>query len=304
MHINNLYKCQDVLLFKRVFVLEKIHGSSAHIAFTVDVSEAIFPIVKEERTLGIRYFSGGADHASFSALFNDEELLRDFEEKVYAGCPVTIYGEAYGGKMQKMSDVYGKDLKFVAFDVKVGDCWLSVPQAAEVCGLLGLDFVWWDEVEANVDLLNLVRDQESTQAVRNGMGNDKESEGIIIRPLIELTKNNGDRIIAKHKRDKFRETAKVRKVVDPAQMEVLKEAQAIADEWVTAMRLEHVIDKLPGVSLGVEFISKLIPAMVEDVKRESEGEVEWTTAAGKAVGKNTAMLVKALCQAKLGILGS
>jgi hypothetical protein len=30
-HINNLYKDQEILIFKHVWALEKIHGTSAHI---------------------------------------------------------------------------------------------------------------------------------------------------------------------------------------------------------------------------------------------------------------------------------
>src|SRR3990167_11482310 len=33
MHIENLYKAQDILAFKRCFALEKIHGTSAHVAW-------------------------------------------------------------------------------------------------------------------------------------------------------------------------------------------------------------------------------------------------------------------------------
>jgi hypothetical protein len=296
MHIDNLYKIQEVLMFKRVYAMEKIHGTSAHITFErLNKAGSTKPVVH------IKYFSGGAAHSSFSALFRDETLVEDFITKVDQGCSITVYGEAYGGKMQKMSDVYGPNLMFVAFDVKVGDNWLSVPQAKEVCDELGLDFVWYTECDSDVKTLDKYRDQCSQQAIKNGMGEGKESEGIVIRPLIELTKNNGGRIMSKHKGDNFRETAKVRKVVDPAQMEVLKEAQTIADEWVTAMRLEHVVDKLDGVSIDVSCIGKIIPAMIEDVKRESEDEVLWSTAAAKAVGTTTAKLVKTLCQAKLTV---
>ena len=31
MHINNLYKDQTLMMFKEVFCLEKVHGSSSHL---------------------------------------------------------------------------------------------------------------------------------------------------------------------------------------------------------------------------------------------------------------------------------
>ena len=33
MHIDNLYKNQDVLMFREAYALEKIHGTSAHVAY-------------------------------------------------------------------------------------------------------------------------------------------------------------------------------------------------------------------------------------------------------------------------------
>jgi hypothetical protein len=59
---------------------------------------------------------------------------------------VTLFGEAYGGKQQGQSWRYGKNLKFVVFDVRIEDSWLSVPQAADVAAKLGLEFVHYVQV--------------------------------------------------------------------------------------------------------------------------------------------------------------
>ena len=252
LHIQNLYKEQDILLFRECYAMEKIHGTSAHIKFESNLKNP-----------KITFFSGGEKHEKFVELFDIEILSEKFQEHVDSGVDVIIYGEAYGGKCQGMSDTYGKSLKFIVFDVQIGDCWLSVPQAENVANKLGLDFVWWTKTDTNLEELNKLRDAPSVQAVRNGMGNDKKSEGVVLRPLIEVTKNNGNRVICKHKRDDFRET-KTSREVDPARQQILTEANEVADEWVTKMRLEHVIDKLP-FELDVTNIGKIIPAMIEDV---------------------------------------
>ena len=36
MHIDNLYKNVTIMLFKEAYVLEKIHGTSAHITWSND----------------------------------------------------------------------------------------------------------------------------------------------------------------------------------------------------------------------------------------------------------------------------
>ncbi len=51
-------------------------------------------------------------------MWDTEDLKKKFLETGLE--EVTIYGEGFGGKMQGMSDTYGKELRFVAFDVKIG----------------------------------------------------------------------------------------------------------------------------------------------------------------------------------------
>jgi hypothetical protein len=279
--IPNLYKATDILLFKEVFALCKIHGTSSNIAFDGQF---------------IKYFPGGVGYVEFFSLFNHPDLMEKFAE-MYNGFPITIFGEAYGGKCQKMSDTYGKELRFVAFDVKMGDRWLAVPQAEEVVKNLGLEFVHYVKVGTDLESLNKERDRDSVQAIRNGMGEGHPSEGIVIRPIIELTKNNGERLIAKYKKEVFRETKSV-KPVNEEKLEILRQANEIAAEWVTEMRLSHVVDKL-GVEVDPVNIPIIIRGMLEDIRRESVDEVEWSKECDKSVSKATAELVKNVCKQSL-----
>lgn len=203
---------------------------------------------------------------------------------------VTIYGEAYGGKMQAMSGTYGKELKFVVFDVKIRDVWLSVPQAHDFATGLGLEFVHYVKIPATVEAVNAERDADSVQAIRNGVGLGKKREGVVLRPLIELRKNNDERLIVKHKGDDFKET-KTSREIDPEKMKVLEEAGAVADEWVTAMRLEHVLDKIPQ-PWDIKQTPLVINAMIEDVVREGSGEFVDTPNVRKAIGKKAAEMFR------------
>lgn len=290
LHIDNLYKNQEILEFRRCYALEKIHGTSAHISYKyecVNKDQVEFPLVKEKWEHSLHFFSGGEKHERFVSLFNEEELLEKFKAQGFP-CGVTVYGEAYGGKQQGMKDTYGPDLKFIVFDVKIGDCWLSVLKAHKVAEELGLEFVHYEEGPTDIEWLNSQRDADSTQAIRNGVGEGKKREGVVLRPINEYTKNNGGRVICKHKRDEFRET-KTKREVSPEKLKVLEEANAIAEEWVTYHRLEHVGQR---VSLNMENMGNIIKEMIEDVKRESEGEVVWSKNVEKAIGKATAAMVK------------
>ena len=109
------------------------------------------------------------------------------------------------------------------------------------------------------------------------MGNHPR-EGIVIRPPFEVRKNNGERIIAKHKGQAFAERTTPQAVLDPGRLKVLADAEAIANEWVTEQRLSHVLQHIvaepdPTVSvIGMEQMGDVIKAMIEDVEREAKGE--------------------------------
>lgn len=281
LHINNLYRDQTALMFKRVYALEKIHGTSAHVSFN-------------EGNVG--YFAGGESHEKFKSIFDHEKLTAAFV--ALGHLKVMVHGEAYGGKCQGMSGTYGKNLMFTVFDVMVGDTWLSVPDAHEVANKLGLQFVHYEEVDATVEALDAVRDRPSVQAMRNlGVG-DKFSEGVVIRPLREMTLSNGARVIAKHKRPEFSERAsKADTVVNPEKALVLADAQAVAEEWVTEMRAIHVTDRLKAAlarDLMASDTRAFIDAMTEDVMREGAGEVADTVENKKAIGRQAVKLFQKL----------
>jgi RNA ligase len=274
MHIENLYRNQDILLFRECYAMEKIHGTSAHIGW------------RENRVF---FSSGGASGPVFEALFNKEALVAGFA--AIGNSKITIYGEAYGGSEQKQAWRYGKSLKFVAFEVQIDDVWLNVPVAAEIVKGLGLEFVHFVKVSTDLEALNAERDAPSVQAQRNGVEGVQPREGVVLRPLIELTMNDGSRVITKHKRDAERETNKPREVVDPAKLEVLTKANEIAEEWVTPTRLDHVLQKMPQ-GIGMEKTKEVIAAMVEDVLREAKGEIVDSKEARVAISKRTAELFK------------
>jgi uncharacterized protein YutD len=274
MHIDNLYKNVEILMFKECYALEKIHGTSAHVSW------------KQNQ---LHLSPGGELMENFRTCFDETDLQKRLSEQ-FTDVHVVIYGEAYGGLQQAMSGTYGDETKFVVFDVTIDGLWLSVPNAHDVATKLGLEFVDYVKCTTDIETLNAERDKPSTQAIRNGCGNDKLREGVVLRPLIELRKNNNSRIVCKHKRDEFRETKTPRLLTDD-ELKVLEDAKEIADEWVTRMRLSHVLDKLNNPN-DERLTGTVIKAMVEDVKREAEGEIVISKEALKEIGKLTSKLYR------------
>lgn len=277
MHIDNLYKNQSILMFKECYALEKIHGTSAHISY------------KTGGNVGI--FAGGSSHEEFVKLFDADALKSDLGAK---GLPpnksVHIYGEAYGGKLQGMRDTYGDALRFIAFEVKIGDAWLNVPEAEAFALSLGLEFVHYKLIPTTLGRLDAERDADSEQAIRNGLGKGKMREGIVLRPIEEVMLKSGDRVISKHKADHFKETATPRKV-SQEELKVLADAQLIANEWVTEERLSHILTS-GKVEEDIVNTGKVIVLMQEDIVREAVGEVILSKPAIKLIGRNTALMFK------------
>jgi hypothetical protein len=270
--IPNLYKDIRILDFKECYALEKIHGTSAHVRY------------KDDR---LHFFSGGEILERFVSIFDQDALLEAFRAK---GIPeITVYGESCGGKMQGMRETYGEDVRFMAFEVKIGDAWLNVENAAGCVRDLGLEFVAYERGPATVEWLNEQRDKPSQLALDLGLG-EKMREGIVIRPVMEYRDYRGNRIIIKHKRDEFKET-RTKREVDPDKLKILEKARDVAEEWVVPMRLLHVLDKMPEKG-ELEHIPLVIKAMREDIKAESDGEVLWSKAVEKAIGSATAELYK------------
>jgi len=278
MDIDNLYKDTTIVdLFKECYATEKIHGTSAHIRFDPNNAGG-----------QTSFFSGGVDHAKFTALFDKDKLTEIFKESEFPGV-VFVYGEAYGGKCQGMGATYGPELRFIVFEVKVGEHWLSVPKAENVALRLGLEFVHYRKIPATAEAVEAECLLDSVQAVRNGRGEGRMREGVVLHPLIELRKNNGGRVIAKHKRPEFRETTKEVNI-DPAKREAYASAKVVAEQWVTPMRLTHVLDKL-NMKADLGNMRMIINGMFDDVKKEGVG-FEWTPEIQKFIGSETAKIVK------------
>jgi len=294
MHIHNLYKARDILLFKECWALEKIHGTSAWATYYGRMPTKALVLHPGQMTV-----------EKFAPFFPDdllERMIRRFGDRT-----VRLNGEHYGGirkhdRIQKMGHVYG-ERGFVLFDVRVDDIddptirrWLSFDKVQIVGAELGLDVVHGVRIPCDMNHIDEQRDSPSQQAIKRGMGMHHPREGIVLRPLEEFTRNNGARVIAKHKTDAYCETT-TRRDVSEAKLKVLKDADAIAFEWVTEQRLEHVLQTFDEV--GIELTGQIIKRMIDDVEREGEGELVMSKDARKCIAKRTALMFKAKLEASL-----
>lgn len=116
-----------------------------------------------------------------------------------------IFGETYGKGMQKPGSRYCKDrLKFICFDIKIGNVWLKRDAVEDICNKLGIDVVPYlgeitlDEAIAMVKMGFPSQVSEDTTL---------EAEGIVLRAPLGLLDRMGRRIITKVKTKDFRDLA-------------------------------------------------------------------------------------------------
>ncbi|MDD2479865.1 MAG: RNA ligase family protein [Victivallaceae bacterium] len=123
--------------------------------------------------------------------------------EIFDGRNGVIYGEGYGGKIQKGSATYGPEQRFIAFDVMVDGVYWSEMAFCGVCGVLGID---------SAPLIDICSIDDMIEKCRNGIKSklgDFEAEGVVGRPPVELLDSRGNRIITKMKCKDFRNAVEV-----------------------------------------------------------------------------------------------
>ena len=274
MHIDNLYRDQRVLQYKKLWATEKIHGTSAWITWRDNM---------------ITLHSGGGSSVVFKELFDLPFITVKFVE-LFGSKTVKLHGEFYGGKIQKMSHVYGKS-DFIMFDIKVEDVFLSHDKVISLGKTFGIPVVESRIIDATLEEIDRIRALPSALAIWKGNGFHVR-EGIVLKPLEECVSNNGKRVIAKHKNDEYMETG-TQRTVDPEALQRLEDGKAIALEWVVPNRFDHVIDHIMSGALqdlDRTHTKVVIDEMIADIRREGEEEIVWNQAVDRAIAAETRKL--------------
>jgi hypothetical protein len=130
----------------------------------------------------------------------EELFLGDINEQVFeqkfGSTKVTLYGEGYGGKIQAGAD-YKVNEDFILFDGvmgDMGDAFLSrgyLESLAKTFNIGIVPIVLTGTIQEAVDYVK--------RKPVSPIGKNKESEGLIGKPLVELKTATGERVIVKIK---------------------------------------------------------------------------------------------------------
>lgn len=147
------------------------------------------------------FFGGRTDSAQIPTVLmyalNDkfmgiqnEEL---FEQK-FGATPVTFYGEGYGEKIQNGGN-YREGVGFILFDILIGDIWLERENIEEIAKAFDVPVVPIVLEGTIQDAVNYVKNSPKSIIASK----EKESEGLVGKPSVEVKDRRGDRVIVKVK---------------------------------------------------------------------------------------------------------
>lgn len=114
-------------------------------------------------------------------------------EQTFGSKEVILYGEGYGPKIQKNGELYGDDVSFILFDVKINGTYLDFANVIDIGESLGIDVV---PILMEDDLISII--DFVAEGHKSTIGNN-DMEGVVARPKYPLYDRRGNRIIVKVK---------------------------------------------------------------------------------------------------------
>lgn len=130
-------------------------------------------------------------------IFTPAALARVFPD-IKDGVQVILFGEGYGAKIQKAGGLYKPDgCDFILFDVMVNGLYLERHNVDDIAVQLQIESV--PELGRGTLL-------EAIERVKEGfpsMIGKAQAEGMVLRPVVELTNRLGHRVITKVKHRDF-----------------------------------------------------------------------------------------------------
>lgn len=168
---------------------EKVDGTNIRIIFDGDT------IQFKGKTDNAQFFSGILD--KLNKLFDIELLKEVFPNLKESNSIVCLYGEMYGGCIQK-GRKYRDDLDFILFDIKIGNFWLIRDSVEEIANILKISIIPV-LITSIIDVaISIVK-----KGFQSTLNSNETAERLILFPKIQLFNRKGDRIITKIKHKDF-----------------------------------------------------------------------------------------------------
>lgn len=180
---------------------------------------------------------------------------------------LTVYGELYGGGIKSMVKYGDIDKAFACFDIMVNGEFLPTYVVEKLCTLFDI---------LHVPVIKRSCSFEEAMAIHNlftqayGLAgvSDRESEGVVIKPVKPKWLATGKRLILKNKNEQFLESKvgkKEKKPIEPMGEEDLKIFTQLST-YVNEARVYSAVSKIGEIT--PKCFPKLMSAVIGDVMEE------------------------------------
>lgn len=289
-HIENIEDVPGLFDLPEVIATEKVHGSAMRIGVVggrlrVGGRRLEYTDLRPDSREGLCFIQ----YVLETGL--DRRVLEAF-----AGRDVILYGEWHGsGTPKKDWPQVQKGIRYLdgndfrIFDVKVDGRYVPQDEVAGFAAKVGLKAMpvlyRGKPTQAAFDALI---DTMSRVGEENGIVDPENTiEGIVIRPPAFVWDERRNLVMAKYKVGKWAERASAQRHprTPPKERTLAPGAAEFAAEFVTEMRLDHVLDELreAGIPMEKSSLGEVLKRMGQDIKREgakalAEAGLEWKDA--------------------------
>lgn len=171
---------------------EKIDGTNVRVIFDPTTPDEVV-------------FKGRTDEAQLpkSALDHLTELFQPRLDSMtyHFSKPVCLYGEGFGGKIQRVGPKYGPT-SFRLFDINIDGVWLKQETVEELGMLLNIPVA--PIIQKSSLWVAIQRVQRGFMSELTAPGTPLTAEGLVCKPAVELNSRVNRRIITKIKHVDFR----------------------------------------------------------------------------------------------------
>jgi Rnl2 family RNA ligase len=248
---------------------EKLHG--ANFSFWCDGTEV--KVASRTQFVDGTFYNCQAVINKYS-----QGVLETFRTFYNEGDTLVIYGELFGGNVQKEVEYGEKDFK--GFDVTVNDVPLDKLKAFNIIRWAGISTVPIVHTGTFAECL-AVTNMFQSLLTPEGYTEDNTSEGLVIEPLEPSWFNNGSRVYFKNKTEGFSE--KKRAPREKQVFELSEDESELLNELLTyntEQRVSNVISKIGSVTnkdfgkiLGLT-TQDILEDFTKDTEREPKTEAE------------------------------
>jgi len=249
------------------YVTEKIHGANFQITGGLDDrGEFKFKVGSRNAFTNLSFFSLESSEPFMQEYVKALEVIKDCLRGEGVEGDVTIYGEVYGGNVQK-GIYYSSFKRFRAFDIMVNGSFLNRNNAIQKYDKYELDYCTTIMQGRLEDCLNHANDFNSLINSELTMGevlNGNICEGVVIRPVKPCYTVKGEFIAIKNKNDKWAEKSRLPKhnKQSPTLQPEMLELYTKMDEYVTSNTVNSAISK---IGRDLKYIPELMKELNSDI---------------------------------------